>query len=532
MTITLGLPARRKPKKKDRHDGRKKDKKRGRKHRGQDRKKKRKKKQQPKPPTTPASSYVPVPVLPVADRHLANRFSYGITPALADEVRAAGGALGWLDQQLAATPDPADEPWAEWWPDLQLDAATIYQRGKDQVRSVSSVGADVGRRAMIRRISSPHQVLEVMTEFWENHLHVPATADNLGVYRGEYAEIVRAGALGRFEDLLRATVLHPAMLFYLGNTSSTKKHPNENLGRELLELHTLGVGHHTEDDVKSSARILTGWRARTYGTWEPYYSSTDHWTGTVTVQGFTDPNAAADGREVTYRYLAYLAQHPATARRIATKLVRQFVSDEPAPRLVDELAAVYLAHGSAIVPVLRALVRSPEFAGSVDSRLRDADEDVAASYRVLGAVPTTPVDTNSAGVYVYSQVSALGLAPFTWPRPDGQPVENKAWSSPTRALASMSLHWTMAGRSAPKTGLTWRAPLDLLPAPKVTFAELVDHLSRVLLQRPATGELLELCCLATGSTPTTEVTAASKLLGSNWRPLGAAILDSPDFYQH
>ncbi|SDD79120.1 DUF1800 domain-containing protein [Nocardioides lianchengensis] len=489
----------------------------------------------PAPKPSPASPYAPgsfpaTPVLATAARHLVNRFSYGITPALTAEVRAAGGHLAWFDKQLERT--PSADPYAEWWPDLTLDAKTMYQRQVDQVRGTWEVSYDIGRRTMMRRICSTDQVLEVMTEFWENHLHVPTNVDNIAVYRAAYGEVVRAGALGRFADLLPATVLHPAMLWYLGNTSSTKKHPNENLGRELLELHTVGVGHHTEDDVKSSARILTGYRAKTYGTWEPYYSATDHWTGTVTVKEFTDPNTATDGRDLTLRYLTFLARHPDTARRIATKLVRQFVTDNPPTALVDKLAAVYLAHDTAIKPVLKALVRSTEFAASVDTRLRDADEDVAATYRILGSVPQRPASGNSSANQLYWQVGTLGLNPFTWPRPDGQPVRNTAWASPTRALASLSLHWNMAGGWWPKAEMTYRAPTTYLPTAKLTFRDLVDHLARVFHQRPSSEALLKACCLAAEQSPTTVVTATSDVFTWRWPRLCAVFLDSPDFYYH
>lgn len=490
----------------------------------------------PRPPKpTPPTSYAPgrydaTPVLPAAARHLVNRFSYGITPGLTREVTAAGGHLAWFDQQLERSPR-ADQ-YEAWWPDLTLDARTMYQRQVDKVRGTWEVAHDIGRRSMMRRITSPDQVLEVMTEFWENHLHVPTNADNIAVYRAAYGEVIRAGALGRFADLLPAAVLHPAMLWYLGNTSSTKRHPNENLGRELLELHTVGLGNHTEEDVKSSARILTGWRARTYGTWEPYYSANDHWTGPVRVKDFTDPNVAADGQDLTIRYLTYLARHPDTAHRIATKLVRQFVSDAAPGALVDRLAAVYLDHDTAIKPVLRALVRAPEFAAAVDGRLRDADEDVAATYRILGSVPTRPASGSSAANQVNWQVSALGLAPYNWPRPDGQPVANTAWASPTRALASLSLHWNMAGGYWPKAELARTLPPSYLPAPSLAFRDLVDHLSRLFLQRPSTEALLRACCAATEYTPSKVVKASSDVFTWRWARLCAVFLDSPDFYYH
>ena len=371
-----------------------------------------------------------------------------------------------------------------------------------------------------------------MAEFWENHFHVPANADNLFALRVPYGDVIRQRALGRFDDLLGAAVLDPAMLFYLGAASSTKTRPNENLGRELLELHTVGIGNYTEDDVKASARILTGWRVDLYKTWAPYYAANDHWTGPVRVMDFADPNGTGDARELTRRYLSYLAHHPATARRIATKLAQAFVSDDVSESLVTRLAATYLAHDTAIMPVLRELVRSPEFAGSADRKLRDADEDVVATYRLLGVQVAPPTSDSSAVHQMHWQTSSLGLAPWTWPRPDGQPVDNLAWASPTRALASMSFHWNMAGGWWPNTDVTFRAARTFLPRKSMVFRDLVDHLSRLLLHRVSSEALLRACCAATELTPTATVTASSEVMSWRWPRLVAAILDSPAFYQH
>ena len=118
------------------------------------------------------------------------------------------------------------------------------------------------RWLLMRRIRTKRQVQEVMTEFWLNHLNVPANGDATFTWRFDYDRQIRARALGSFRDILYAAVTHPAMGIYLNNAVSTKSHPNENLGRELLELHTVGRGEYTEDDVKNSARILTGWRRR------------------------------------------------------------------------------------------------------------------------------------------------------------------------------------------------------------------------------------------------------------------------------
>lgn len=474
--------------------------------------------------------YAKTKVLPKQARHLVNRFSFGITPELAADVRKAGGRLAWFDQQLATAYDGSADGW-DWWPDLHLDAATIFRRQSTLVRHTLEVAYDIGSRTLVRRVHSPRPVLEVMTKFWENHLHVPLTSDNVAVFRAGYGEVIRAGALGRYDELLAKAVLHPAMLMYLGNASSTKDHPNENLGRELLELHTVGIGHHTEDDVKASARILTGWRVRLFSTWEPYYSETDHWTGPVDVLGFADANAAGDGRDLTLRYLRHLAHHPATARRIATKLVRVFVSDDVPPALVERLAAVYLASDTDIKPVLRALVRSPEFRASVDRKVRDADDDVVAAHRLLGVRLKQPRGEFSHANQLYWAAGWLGLPTLTWPRPDGQPIDNRSWSSPTRVLASVGFHWELANK-AYGTQVSYPSPASFLPAASMEFRDLVDHLSRRLLQRRSTPTLLKAACLATGLRPGDRVTAKSPALRGRWPALVTTFLDTPAYFTH
>ncbi|MBZ5738508.1 DUF1800 domain-containing protein [Nocardioides mangrovi] len=475
--------------------------------------------------------FAATPLLSVQERHLANRFSYGITAELADEIRSAGGHLAWFEQQLATAYDGSADNLCDWWPDLHRDALDLYQRNASRTRAGWEVMADYGRRSLIRRVTSPRQVLEVMTEFWENHFHVPANADNVYTFRAEYGELIRQHALGRVEDLLRAAVLHPAMTFYLGAYASTKLHPNENLGRELLELHTVGLGNYTEDDVKNSARILTGYRIDAYKTWAVSYQPSVHWTGPVQVMGFSDPNTDADGQAVTGRYLSYLAHHPAMARRIATKLGRYFVSDDPPESLITRLAAIYLDHDTAIVPVLQALVRSAEFGAAVDLKVRDADEDIIAAYRLLGVEIAEPISASSAANLINWQVSALGLAPFSWPRPDGQPVDNASWATPSRALASMAQHWGLVGGWWPKEAVSYPTPSSWMPRRgNLLFRDLVDHLSRLLLHRESTEDLLRACCLAVELEPTTLVSPSSDLFRWRWPRLAAAIVDSPDFY--
>ncbi len=471
------------------------------------------------------------PLLSPAGRHLVGRFSYGHSPALTRQVIAAGGPRRWFEKQLdpGAVPDGAAAGVRAWWPSLQYDAGTIWKRNKDGVMGGWEVMEDYQRWLLVRRVRTNRQVHELMTEFWMNHLNVPCDADGVYTWRVDYDRVVRRHALGKFSDLLAATTTHPAMGMYLSNAVSTKRHPNENLGRELLELHTVGRGNYTEDDVKNSARILTGYRVDMWRTFDSWYSPDDHWTGPVQVMDFTHDNAAADGRAVTADYLRYLATHPQTAQRIARKLVVKFVRDDAPQGLVDRLAAVYLRNDTAIAPVLRALVRSPEFAASAGAKVRDPGEDVVATYRALGVVLHRPPDRNTghAAHAILWQTESVGARPCSWPRPDGPPLTNAAWSAPGRLLASMELHWSMSGGWWPRDGITYRRPARWLPKRAVRFDVLVDHMSVLLLGKRSTANLLKACCQACQTRPGEVITARHGLVRWNFHRLISTMLDSP-----
>ncbi len=466
-----------------------------------------------------------------ADRHLVSRFSTGVTPDLTKEVRAAGGATKWFAGQLApeTVKDGSAESLAQWWPSLGLGPRELWQRQVQEVEFGWQVMESYQRWLLLRRIRTRRHVQELMTAFWLDHLNVPANGDATFTWRFDYDRQVRARALGSFRDILLAAVTHPAMGIYLDNAVSTKRHPNENLGRELLELHTVGRGEYSEDDVKSSARILTGWVVDMWRTWAADYSPKDHWTGPVEVMGFEHPNADPDGRGVTAAYLTYLARHPATARRIARRLAIRFVRDDPPGALVDRLARVYLDNDTQIRPVLRALVASSAFKESRGAKVRDPIEDVVATWRSLGVRVHRPPagDGEHASRAILWQCHAVGAEPHGWPRPDGPPLDNESWSTPARMLASMDLHWVMSGRWWPKEGITYRAPRDWLPRREIRFDLLVDHLSQQLLGSRSTGPLLRACCDATGLRPSTRVTARHGLVRWDFHRLLSTILDCP-----
>lgn len=484
------------------------------------------------PAATSATRRTTGRLLGASERLLVSRFSYGLTPELARQVRARGGARAWFEWQLEPQ-QVEDRPLRgldDWWPGLAFSGAQAWQRNVDEVEPGWVHTANYQRWLIQRRLRSNRQLLEVMTEFWEHHFNVPTNGDAQFVYRKDYGDTIRARALGSFEELLQAVITHPSMLIYLNQAVSTKTHPNENLGRELLELHTVGRGNHTEDDVKNCARVLTGWRVDMWRTWSPSYQPSSHWTGPVTVLGFSDPNGAPDGRDVSLRMLRHLARHPATAQRVARRIAVKFVSDDPSQSLVDRLAKVYLDEGTRIRPVLRALVASTEFKASAGRKVRNPVEDVLATYRALGVRHARPSSDASGANAVLWQCTGLGVSPHGWPRPDGLPLGNAAWATPARMMGSMRMHFTMSGGWWPTVDTRYRKPASWAPSYPIRFEALVDYLSRRLLHRRATPRLLTACSQAVDVAPGERITRDHGLVQWGMPRLLTTLLDSPEFF--
>ena len=207
-------------------------------------------------------------------RHLLSRFSYGVTPGLVRQARAAGGAAAWFEQQLDHTSvdDTAAGAMRSWFPYLDKSARQLWDEDQHGGRQGWETGVDLQRWTLLRRIYSQRQLHETMVEFWSNLLHVPAPEPKCWPLRPDYDKAIRFNALGTFEDMLLACELHPAMGCYLDNAVSTADNVNENLGRELLELHTVGIDSgFSEANVRDSAYMLTGCHCDRFNTWAPSY---------------------------------------------------------------------------------------------------------------------------------------------------------------------------------------------------------------------------------------------------------------------
>ena len=257
-----------------------------------------------------------------------------------------------------------------------------------KARIQAALGAEVG-------------FLERLVWFWSNHFCVSADKGNVRQICGAYErEVIRANVLGRFSDMLLAAETHPAMLIYLDNARSIgpdsiaglrqKRGLNENLAREILELHTLGVRTvYTQEDVTRFANVITGWtfvpfRQDPVRGGEFEFNPRMHQPGAQTVIGRSYPDAGMQqGRDV----LAALARHPATAKHVAAKLARHFVADEPPPALVERLAKRFLATQGDLKEVTKALVAAPEAWEAPRAKLKRPGEWVIGMLRAAGITP-------------------------------------------------------------------------------------------------------------------------------------------------
>ena len=461
---------------------------------------------------------------------LLERATYGATPASVAAATALGTPSAWLEQQLAPArlPDPEGDSIRALFPQMAWTIPTA--RANTEPGAWSTMEAlghgTIGLAAWSRR-----QLLEVMVEFWSNHLNVTNPSDTVWASRPDYDRtVIRAHALGRFSDMLVKSATHPAMLTYLNQAESTKAAPNENYARECLELHTVGVrAGYTEAHVRDAARLLTGWTVGDDGL--AVYRPEDHATGPVQVLGFAHDNASPDGRAAVTAYLRYLASHPATAQRIARKLAVRFVSDNPPQALVDALARTYLASGTDIRPVLRRLLLGTEVRAG--RKLKSPYEDVISTVRVLGVKPlpsTAGVDARRKGVQVlYWVLQDMRAAPMQWGLPDGYP------DAPSRGadvlLARWNMHQSVAGAWWPtRSHLSIPASRALLPRTlPTTYGGLVDALCDRLLLRRLDGTSRNIVLRFCGATSSTPLPASSEWLGWRLPRLVALVLDTPAF---
>jgi uncharacterized protein (DUF1800 family) len=363
----------------------------------------------------------------------ANRFGLGARPgdlAMADPV-------GWVNGQLGrSAPMPARLA------SLPSTAALVasYRSNNAERREVADAARDQYRVEAAARtltaVTSDAPVRERLVRFWSNHFTVSATKGAVipGIVGAYEREAIRPNLTGPFVELLLAVVFHPAMLVYLDQARSVGPESpvgqrredrglNENLARELLELHTLGVdGGYQQADVEALAQVLTGLSVdRDTGRTE--FVAARHQPGAKVVLGRT---WAPGGEDEIRRVLSFLAMQPATARHVCTKLARHFIEDDPPDAVVDHLADVWARTSGDLGAVTRALVARDEAWEPEGRKVKTPEELVISAARAL----TEQHD----GERLVASLRQLGQEPWSAPSPAGWPDVAPAWTGADAVL--------------------------------------------------------------------------------------------------
>jgi uncharacterized protein (DUF1800 family) len=309
-----------------------------------------------------------------------------------------------------------------------------------------------------RAVLSNRQLQEVLVDFWFNHFNVSLTKAQVSNLLPSYErDAIRPHVLGRFRDMLLATARHPAMLVYLDNHQSQAPPAallqaaaqglsirlpgiNENYGRELMELHTLGVGGgYTQEDVTNVSRVFTGWSVHDpIRVGEFQFNPSYHDRNEKKVLGAAFPRGGGESEGV--QVIDMLARHPSTARYISRKLAQRFVADEPPQALVDRMADTFVKTDGDLRAVMETLLLSKEFLseGAWRSKMKSPLEMVASSLRATNA------DVTDAAALA-QRMADLGQALYAKAEPTGYPNTSEAWANSIGLLGRMNFATALVG---------------------------------------------------------------------------------------
>ena len=407
--------------------------------------------------------------------HFLNRTSFGPTRDDVQRVRRLG-IHAYLDEQLnpEQIADGLVEDKVAGLKSMRLSARELlelYPQPKQaanpsmlaplEMAGPRQVILELQLARLLRAVYSQRQFYEVMVDFWSNHFNIFAAKGADRWLTTPYdRDTIRPHALGKFRDLLRATAQSPAMLFYLDNWLSAspdspaqrfapanrRRGINENYGREIMELHTLGVdGGYTQKDVQEVARCFTGWTIRQpRGAGGFYFEPRIHDWGEKLVLGTRI--APGGGVEDGLAVIDLLARHPSTAQFIATKLTRRFIADDPPKAIVSKAAAVFRQSDGDIRAVLRTIVEAPEFYAHENyrSKVKKPLEYLASSLRITGAEMQI---THQLLRYL----GRMGEPLFLAQPPTGYPDAAESWISPDMLLTRMNFAADLVSNRLPGT---------------------------------------------------------------------------------
>ena len=406
------------------------------------------------------------------DMALLDRLSFGINASSAAHLQAIGTER-WLNEQLhpgISTLPEAARSQIEAMPDVHkfpFDIAAAFdQQGRtaNQIpdadlkkaaqqtfqQGMNDRAKQAAARTILRALYAPDQLRERMTWFWFNHFSVHQYKANIRILVGDYeSNAIRRLALGKFRDLLLATVHHPAMLRYLDNADNAVGHVNENYAREIMELHTMGVGSgYTQADVEALARILTGVgidlktedpklkpelqsQLVREGAFE--FNPARHDYGDKTFLGHT---ISGRGLAEVDEAIDILVHHPATATHLARRIATYFVADTPPEALVVRMAQTFKTTDGDIAQVLATMVNAPEFTASLKpgARFKDPVQYVFSAVRLAY---DDKVVLNTAPIQNW--LNRLGEGLFNHETPDGYALTSASWSGPGQMMVRFEI---------------------------------------------------------------------------------------------
>jgi uncharacterized protein (DUF1800 family) len=405
----------------------------------------------------------------------ANRFGLGPRPG--ELAQIGRDPRGWLRAQVTGSPEipadliglpPASDTVAKFLKARRAGQEAVMALFREQLRDRFREEVEARALAMVRSKTS---FVERLVAFWANHFTVSGARFFVAPIAGAFErEAIRPHVFGRFSTLLEAAVRHPAMLLYLDNAGSlgpnsfagrlVKRGLNENLAREILELHTLGVrGGYKQADVTEFAKILTGWSVEGIGPLQAasgrfQFLPRAHEPGDKRLLGKVYRAAGMAEGEAA---LAQLARHPATARHLATKLVRHFVSDEPPAAAVERLARRFGESGGDLKAVALALIEEPLAWRAPLAKVKTGQEFALSAFRAAG-LEQKPKNGFLPNFFTLRHV------PFMAPSPAGWPDRGADWIGPEALMRR--LEWARAAaRVAERAAITPEALLANTIAP-------------------------------------------------------------------
>ena len=409
--------------------------------------------------STPGGSTAPLPVLHREDVLWLDRATFGLDSASVEDYRRLG-RVKFLERQLQPlqlTMQPAiaaqiaalevthTEP-LRVLADVNAQNKTINAMpdgpDKEQARKTlndrgNKLAYETVRRDLLRAVYSPSQLQQQMVWFWLNHFSVFQYKANLRWLIGDYEEqAIRPHVFGHFKDLVMATLEHPAMLQYLDNSQNAVGHINENYARELMELHTLGVGSgYSQQDVQNLAHILTGVGVNAGDApklkpeWQKLYIRRGAFEFNPARHDFSakvllGTQIAGRGFDEVQQAVSLIVAQPACAHFVSRQIAMYFVNDNPPAALIERMAQTFMHTDGDIAAVLRTMFLSHEFNAALGGKFKDPTRFVVSAVRF--AYDGKPIYNTRP---MLNWLNGLGEGPYNHQTPDGYPLTELNWAS-------------------------------------------------------------------------------------------------------